>query len=188
MDFIELVKKRRSIRSFNGRPVPREHLTLCTEAATYAPSACNSQPWALIIVDDEKQKKLLSNNIFKGIYKRCAFAKTAGAYIVVVSERPKITAALGGLLRNTDFKKIDVGIATEHLVLQATELGIDSCYLGWFNERKTKKILKIPSSKKVELVIALGYRNDIKLRDRRLKETNDVIKINKYSSEHSGKR
>lgn len=182
MDFIELVKKRRSIRSFNGKDVPRRDLELCAEAAIYSPSACNSQPWSFILVDDPQTKRLLAGNIFSGIYKMNAFAKDAGAYVAVVSQKPKLAARVGGMLRNTDFKKIDIGIATEHLVLQAAELGIDSCYIGWFNERGTKKILKIPSNRKVELIIALGYRSEVELSERRLKETGEVVRFNKYRS------
>lgn len=154
---MNLVNKRRSIRKYTDRPASREHLMKCIEAARLAPSACNSQPWKFIIVDNPALKNKLCDKIFNGIYSFNKFANEAPALIIVISEREKFLSAVGGKVRDTRYYLIDIGIASEHLVLQAAELGLGSCYIGWFDEKALKNILKIPSSKKVDLVISIGY-------------------------------
>lgn len=155
--FLELVKKRYSVRDYIGKPVEREKLDLCLEAARLAPSACNSQEWTFIIVDDEKLKNKLCDNIFSGIYKTNTFTKKAPVLVVVISEREQFFAKIAGYLRNLRFYLIDIGIAVEHFVLQAAELDLGTCWIGWFNEREAKKILNIPKNKKIDVVLSVGY-------------------------------
>ncbi|MFC1570759.1 nitroreductase family protein [Candidatus Omnitrophota bacterium] len=179
-DFLHLAKSRRSVRKYNGRNIPKEDLELCCEAARQSPSACNSQPWKFIVVDDEKIKKLIAEKVLSGLYNMNTFAASATSYIVMVSENLKLPAMAAGKLLNMDYKRIDVGIACAHLVLQAQELGIGSCILGWFNERKLKKILRVPRGKRIELVIALGYPKEPVTREKRLKEKQEVVSFNVY--------
>ena len=155
--FLDLAKTRKSTRSYKDQKISRQDLELCAEAARYAPSACNSQPWKFIIVDDPALKNSIKNEAFSGIYSLNTFAGNATAFIIQISEKIKRPAWLAGQLTNTNFRLIDTGIACSHVVLQAQELGIGSCILGWFNHKKLKKALNIPRNKKVELVIALGY-------------------------------
>ncbi|MFC1479856.1 nitroreductase family protein [Candidatus Omnitrophota bacterium] len=178
--FLQLVKSRRSIRKYDKRLINREDLESCVEAARYAPSACNSQPWKFIIIDDPLKKKLVTQNVFSGSYKMNTFARTASAFIAIISEKTKLPAWIGGKLRNTDFKRIDIGIASEHIVLQAEDLGIGTCILGWFNERKLKKILSVPRAKKIDLIIALGYPTQQELPKKALKDKSGTVSFNKY--------
>ena len=69
-----------------------------------------------------------------GIYSSNKFVKTAPVLIVAITEYSVYYARLGGMLRNVKYNLIDIGIACEHLVLQAAELGLGTCWLGWFNE------------------------------------------------------
>ncbi|MFH1847254.1 MAG: nitroreductase family protein [Candidatus Omnitrophota bacterium] len=180
-NFLELIKSRRSIRSYSDRTIQREDLDLCVEAGRYAPSACDSQPWKFIIIDNPKIRKELSENIFSHLYGMNSFAENAAAFIAIISEKTKFMAWLGEKLRNADFRSIDLGSACEHIVLQAQELGIGSCILGWFDEKKLKKTLYVPSKKKVELLIALGYpENNTELRQKKLKDKKDTVSYNKY--------
>ena len=64
MTFLELVAKRQSTRRYSSRPVPRDVVERCLEAARLAPSACNSQPWTFIVVDDEEQKNRVARAAF----------------------------------------------------------------------------------------------------------------------------
>ena len=80
MNFLELVKKRRSVRRYSKGKVPREVIDRCLEAARLAPSACNAQPWYFIAVDDEKLKNELANKAFSGIYSMNSFAKDAPVF------------------------------------------------------------------------------------------------------------
>jgi nitroreductase len=156
MTFLELVKQRKSVRRFLDKPVEREKLLTCLEAARLAPSACNSQPWHFIVVDDKEIKDRLAQS-FHGVYALNTFSRQAPVIVAVVSERSKFLAAIGGLLRATRYYLVDIGIATEHFVLQAEELGLGTCWMGWFNERAVKSALGIPRDRRVEMLIALGY-------------------------------
>lgn len=157
MALIELIKHRKSIRDFIDRPVEREKIMMCLEAARLAPSACNSQPWKFIVVDDNQLKNRLCDAAFSGIYSFNSFSKTAPVVVAVVSEKAKFLARIGGTFRGTKYYLIDIGIAIEHFVLEAEDLGLGTCWLGWFNERRVKSILSIPQDKKVDILIALGY-------------------------------
>jgi len=157
MEFLELVKKRRSVRSYTGKPVSRELLLKCVESARLAPSACNVQPWRFVIVDDRKLIVEIAEKACHGVYSINKFIKDAGALVAVISEREAFIRKVGGYLRGTNYYLLDIGIACEHLVLQATELGIGSCWIGWFDENKLKKILNIPRNKKIDIIISLGY-------------------------------
>jgi nitroreductase len=180
MSFLDLAKKRRSIRFYEQRAISRKDLESCVEAALYAPSACNSQPWKFIIVDGAEQKKELSEGFLSGTYKMNSFALHAAAFIIVVAENMKFPAWVGGKLRKTDFRKIDIGIACAHLVLRAEELGIGTCILGWFDENRSRKILSVPRGKKIELIIAMGYPGEKELPEKILKDKNAVLGWNGY--------
>lgn len=166
MTFLELVKKRRSVRRYSARPVPREVIDRCLEAARLAPSACNSQPWYFIVADDEKLKDSLASKAFSGIYSTNSFAKKAPVLIVVVTERPNYIVRLGGYFKGVQYSLIDIGIACEHLVLQAEEEGLGTCWLGWFNENAVKKILGLPKEKKIDVIISMGYPEEKEMRDK----------------------
>ncbi|MFC1993304.1 nitroreductase family protein [Chloroflexota bacterium] len=157
MSLLELLKQRRSVRDFLDKPVEREKILTCLEAARVAPSACNSQPWKFIFVDDRELKARLCKAAFRGIYMLNSFCKEAPVIIAVVSERSQFLARIGGKFRGTKYYLIDIGIACEHFVLQAEELGLGTCWIGWFNERAVKSTLNIPKEKKIDILIALGY-------------------------------
>jgi nitroreductase len=161
MEFLDLVKKRRSCRSYSAKPVLREKIERCLEAARLAPSACNSQPWRFISVVDTRLKESLAQHAFAGLYAMNRFAKEAPVLIVVIRERSKYAARLGGTLRGLDYSLIDLGIAVEHLVLQAAELGLGTCWLGWFDERAVKRVLGLERSFKIDVIISLGYPQEI---------------------------
>jgi len=157
MEFMELVEKRISVRKYSSEPVPRELIDQCLEAARLAPSACNSQPWSFIVIDDEKTKNEIVKKTMAGIYSSNKFVMTAPVLIAAITEHSTYIARMGGMLRNVKYNLIDIGIACEHLVLQAAELGLGTCWLGWFDENILKKILKLPKSTKVDILISLGY-------------------------------
>ena len=130
MSFSDLVNTRRSVRKFRPVQIPREDLEKCLEAARLAPSACNSQPWTFVVIDDPVLKDQISKKAFSGIYAMNQFARGTSALAIVVSEKVKFLSAVGGQVRGTQYYLVDIGIACEHFILQATELGIGSCWIG----------------------------------------------------------
>ena len=153
MNFLDLVRRRQSTRKYvPGRRIPREVLDRCLEAARLAPSACNSQPWSFVVVDDPAQVRALAE------------AACGHAPFGVVTEKMTRAARLGAHFRGVQYSLVDLGIAGEHLALQAAEDGVASCWLGWFDERAVKRSLGIPRGKKVDLLICLGYAADETIR------------------------
>lgn len=175
MNFIELVTQRHSVRTYLSTPVPREMITKCIEAARLAPSACNSQPWKFIVIDEPKAKADLAAAAFSGTYSACSFAASAPVLVAVVNERGNLVSRLGGLIRKTPFSLIDIGIAVEHFVLQATELGLGTCWIGWFNIKTAKKVLRLPWNADLVLLISVGYEDKSKNPPRTSRKSIDEI-------------
>jgi nitroreductase len=99
----------------------------------------------------------------------------------VVSERQKMFAKFGGMVKGKNFSLMDIGIAAEHFCLEAAEEGLGTCILGWFNEKKVKKILSIPKLKRVELIISLGFSADEEIPHKHRKSIDEILSYNKYS-------
>jgi nitroreductase len=109
------------------------------------------------VIDEPELRKRVAERIFSGVYSMNKFAGKAPVLVAVVSEKSKLLASFGGQVRDTQYRLVDLGIATEHLVLQAEELGIGSCWIGWFDEKALKETLHVPRNKKIDIVISLGY-------------------------------
>ena len=110
-NFIDLVRKRISVRKYTDKEIPAKDLELCLEAARLAPSACNSQPWKFVVVDDKRLKDALCDKAFSGLYSMNTFARSAPVIIAVVSEKSAFFAKLGGQFRGTSYCLIDIGMA-----------------------------------------------------------------------------
>jgi nitroreductase len=183
MNFTFLAASRRSTRRYKkNSPIPRDHLEMCMDSARMSPSACNSQPWKFVAVDDALLIEKISKEVLSGTHKMNSFAHNAAAFIAIVSENVKSSAWAGGKLMGTDFKFVDAGIACAHIVLQAEELGIGTCILGWFSEKRLKKILSVPRQKKIKLLIAMGYPEENRKREKQLKPRRDTVSFNSYGT------
>lgn len=181
MTFKELIKRRQSVRRYKDKPVEREKLQQLIEAVQIAPSASNSQPWKLILVDEPELKDNVATATFSKLVSFNKFAPQAPVMAVLVIEKPKVITQIGGSVKNREFPLIDIGIAAEHFCLQATELGLGTCMMGWFNEKKIKRLLNIPKKKRIGLVISLGYPpKDYKLRKKIRKSVTDICGFNAY--------
>ena len=176
MDFSELVQKRQSDRKYASRPVERDLVVTCLEAARLAPSACNSQPWKFVVVDDrELVRKVGEAAAGMGMN---GFAREVPVIVAVVLEKMNLTARIGSVIKDKEYSLLDVGIAVEHFCLQAAELGLGTCIMGWFNEKMVKELLGI-RGKRVPLLVSLGYpagENRKKIR----KSMDEMSSWNKY--------
>lgn len=177
MDFSELIKKRQSDRKYAPRPVAREHILKCLEAARLAPSACNSQPWKFIVVDEpEKLKEMSDAAVGLGMNK---FTMQVPVLVAVVQETMNLSAKAGALVKDKDYGMMDLGMAVEHFCLQAADLGLGTCIMGWFDEKRIKKLLGVPRGRRIQLIISLGY-PDAPTRDKIRKPLEDMSSWNKY--------
>ena len=135
MDIYDLIEKRQSDRAYDSsRTVEPEKIERIVSAVRLAPSACNSQPWHLIVVDDPEKVKVVAKAMNSmGLNK---FATEAPCHILIVQESPNFTARIGGWIKNKHYPLIDCGIAASYLTLAATQEGLGSCIMGWFDEKK----------------------------------------------------
>ena len=130
------MRSRRSIRFFKDKPVEKEKIQKIVEAVHVAPSACNSQPWKLIIVDKPELKNEVAKATFSKTVSFNKFALEAPVIAVLVIEKAKLIAQIGGSIKNQEYPQYDIGIAAEHFCLQAADLGLGTCMIGWFDEKK----------------------------------------------------
>ena len=141
MNFYELITKRQSERRYDTRLVESEKIMQCIEAARMAPSACNAQPWKFIVIDEPELKKQLASAIAgMGMNK---FAFDAPTIVAIVLEKPNVMSKIGSVLKGKEYTLIDIGIVATHFCLQATDLGLATCIIGWFDEKKVRKLLQL---------------------------------------------
>jgi len=178
LHFLELAKKRRSVRRYKPEPVPRELLLKCVEAARIAPSAENVQPWRFIIVDDPAVKEVLSKHAFSGIYSATRWAAKAPVLVVILAELDILANRIGKQITGINYYLIDIGIAGEHFVLQAHELGLGTCWIGWFSQRGVRKALKVPRKYRPVAMLSVGFPDVIKHKDKKRRETEEICWFN----------
>jgi len=147
MNVMEAIKKRCSVRSYQDRPVEEEKMDKVLEAARLAPSASNRQEWRFVVVQDrdtrQRLMKAAKNQIFVG---------EAPVVIACCAKADDHIMTCGQMCY-----PIDVAIAIEHMVLEATEEGLGTCWIGAFYEDQVKEILGIPQDVRAVELLALGY-------------------------------
>ncbi len=154
--FMKLVAQRYSLRRYDpAREVSEQDLLSMIEAARLAPSAGNSQPWRIVVVRDPELRQSLYRHGVGGFPNR--FVRDAPIVIVLCADLKIHYTRLAERVRSLSYHQIDVAIAGEHLVLRAAELGIGTCWIGWFNARQVKKALALPDRFKVIALITVGY-------------------------------
>ena len=139
MDVYEAIKIRRSVRAYETRQIPDDVLMRVLEAGRAAPSASNSQPWHFIVVKSPEKRLILSKRMFT------KFLVESPVVIVGCGEREK------------RFHLVDVSIAMQQMVLAATAEGLGTCWIGDFDEKVIRKLLRVPEKYGVVCLLALGY-------------------------------
>lgn len=179
-DFYELVNRRQSTRAFDTeRNVDREIINRILEAARMAPSACNAQPWHFIVVDEPELKNQVADAASAKLLGMNHFTKQAPVHIIVVEEKVNLSSGIGGLIKDKHFAFLDIGIAATHICLAAEAEGLGSCIMGWFAEKKIKKLLNVPDNRRIVLDIVIGYPAQ-PLRSKKRKTSEEVISYNTY--------
>lgn len=176
MSFADLAKVRQSDRRYKEQAVEREKLIQCLETARISPSANNSQPWKFVIVDDfEKKEQIAECSIGLGMNK---FTHQCPVIVAVVLEKQNFMSTIGSMIKNKDYSLFDIGIAVNQFCLQAADLGLGTCIMGWFDEKKIKKILGV-GNRRIPLLISVGY-PDAPTREKVRKPLDVMSSWNKY--------
>lgn len=150
MDFLDLARKRYSVRAYQSKPIKYDMLQKVLEAARIAPTACNIQPFQLIIVQTQGREEELLR-----VYNQPWFV-----------EAPIVICACGIPSQSwcrkdgKNYCDVDVTIALDHLILAATELGLGTCWIGAFNYEEARKVLKLSEDLEPIAFTPLGYPND----------------------------
>ena len=179
-DLLDLIRHRQSQRTFTDKPVEKEKLLHCIEAARLAPSANNSQPWKFIIIDEPGLKNAVAESMMSGVIPMNHFTKQAPMHVAVVREKTNFTTAVGRILKDKNYPLIDIGITTAHFCLQASAEGLSTCIIGWLDEKKLKELLNIPKNLRLELIILVGYPPTNEIRKKNRKETTRILSYNSY--------
>ena len=178
MTVLDIIRKRQSVRKYQDKPVEEEKLQQILEAARLAPSSTNSQPWHFISVKDKELKSKLMNAVPLGVAAMNKFINEAPIVIVgcvTPTFFQKVSSVFG---RENHF--IDVSIAMEHMVLVAEDIGLGTCWVGWFDEGKVKKLLNVPRGAKVVAMLALGYPAEGGMHATTRKALEEIYSVDRY--------
>ncbi len=145
-EIMEIIKKRRSVRRFDGRKIPDELMGQILEAGRWAPSGANAQPWRFIVVTRRETLAALAEECYYRVFKSRHVGE-AGAVVVICADPGA----------GSQTYTIDAAIAGTNMTLMATSLGIGSCWIGAFEEPAVRSLLHIPPDLKLIALIAFGY-------------------------------
>jgi len=171
MEVKEAIERRRSVRSYRDKEVPRTLLENLMESVRKAPSASNRQDWKFVIVDDESVKEKL----FHAANEQ-SFVKEAPVVIAGVATEPEEKMSCG-----VTAGTVDLSIALDHLTLRAAEEGLGTCWIGAFDQEKTREILEVPDEYRVIALMPLGYPTyDLTKENKRRKKLEEIISYNRF--------
>lgn len=150
MDFFELAKSRYSVRSYKDMPIEEEKLQKILEAGRFAPTARNYQPQRIYVAKSEEARKKLASVC------RCTWG--APVILVVCYDRERNCKRL--LTPGKESGEMDASIVCTHMMLQAWDLGIGSCWVGYYNDDEMAKVLGLPDHIRVAALLPIGYPAD----------------------------
>lgn len=178
--FLELAYARKSLRSFLDKKVEWEKIITCLEAARVAPSAENVQPWRYLILDQKERIETFGKAAFSGIYRYSRWAMKAPVLVCIFAKLDILANRIGKEIQGTSFYLIDIGISGEHFVLQAKELGLGTCWIGWFNAKRGAGALEVPDSWRLVALLAMGYPKEKSLKIKPRKKLEEIAFFNRF--------
>ncbi len=158
MDVKQAIYQRRSVRRFKDIPVEEEKITALLEAARLAPTGSNTQSGRFIVIRGKEAREEVARTSH-----RQGWMAQAPLFIACVADlRARIPSGELAVDENStqfELKQCirDVSIQGEHIVLQAEELGLSSCWIGWYTQAEIRRVLEVPEDKYVVAVLVIGY-------------------------------
>lgn len=158
MDVFKAIKWRRSVRRFSTEPVEREKVLQILEAARLAPSSSNRQAWHFVVIDDRTIIEQIPDTVPVGTQRIVSFVRKAP--LVIAGCYTKAFTHYIAQFSGHENHLVDVSIAMAQMTLAATELGIGTCWIGWFGESRLRNLLRLPRRYKIVALLVLGYPAD----------------------------
>lgn len=146
-DFLEFAKNRFSVRKYSDKPVEQEKIEKILEAARLAPTACNYQPQKIYVVTSKEKREALAEVC------TCTFQAPVIFAVGYDAER----SAKGMVCTGHDFGDTDAAIVCTHMMLEAHDLGLGSCWVGRFNSDQVAAALGIPADIRLRNLLPVGY-------------------------------
>lgn len=172
----ELISRRWSARAFSTKPVERSKLLSILEAARWAPSSRNEQPWRYIVFTNDNPEKLKkAQSVLKEIND---YAKRAPILICAITKR---TYSDNGISNRLHF--YDLGAANENMFLETFNQGLIMHEMGGFDVQEAREVFNIPEDYEIGVMIAIGYQDTYDVLPDRLKEKAFTPRIRKPISE-----
>ena len=165
MNFLDLVKKRYSVRSYEERQIENEKMEYIMECARLAPSAVNFQPWHFYVVTDSERLDALEST-----YKR-EWIQSAPCIIVACANHEESWHRRSD---NKDHADIDLAIAIEHLCLAAAEQGLGTCWVCNFDAALCHEVMAMPENVEPIALIPIGYTPDAEVPEKKRKTIEDI--------------
>ncbi|TKG97260.1 nitroreductase [Puteibacter caeruleilacunae] len=171
MNFIDLAKRRYSVRSYSDKPVSKDLIQQVLEAGRIAPSAVNFQPWEFVIISEPENAKA-----FQEVYHRDWFNQ-APVYIVICGDHNQAWHRQADGKDHTD---VDASIAIDHMTLAATDAGLGTCWVCNFDVEKCREYLKLPDHIEPIAILPLGYPAKDDIPEKKRKSLDDICHWEKY--------
>ncbi len=173
-NILELIKKRYSCRKYRPEPVSQEHQDLLAQAVRWAPSACNRQPYNFLFITDRNTIETISRAVPAGPESFNAWIASAPLIVAAVG-RPELFWHKLTQVIDKDYHRTDAAIAMDHLSLVATELGLGTCWVGWFHRKKLGRILDIDRGDEVIILMTVGSPDKEAPKVKQRKELSELI-------------
>ena len=169
-----LIETRQACRDFDGKKVDMQTLEKICDLARLSPSACNSQPWKMHIVNDGQIFNEVMDALTKG--GRNQFLKQAGAFICLSEKANALKPDVEKKFGISFFVQYDIGELIAYITLIAESLGVKTCVIGWMDGDKMGKVLELKDKERCNIVVALGYSN-APIREKKRKSKEEVVII-----------
>lgn len=168
MDVFEAIKSRRSIRAFTDEPISEDEVNKLLDAARWAPSAGNIQPWEFVVVRDPEIKRGLARAALNQ-----RFIEQAPVVIVVCANHARSAKGYGSRGANL-YCLQDTAAATQNMLLAATAMELATCWIGAFDDEEAKKVLNTPGGVRPVAIVPVGHRAQTP-RDRPRRPLADIV-------------
>jgi len=170
-----VIKNRRSSRSYNKREVDMELILKVLEAGRYAPSAGNYQPWEFIVVRNPEIRKYLVEACYNQNWMLDA------PVFIVVCTNSRLAGAIYGERGLKLYGVQGTAAAIENMLLMAESLGLASCWVGTLSEMAVGRLLECPEYVRPCAVITLGY-SSFKVKTPPRQDTQEFVHIEKFGN------